>query len=261
MNGGEPGLLTAVAAVRLFVLAAATVLAQGACSTAGGDKRFGDNRRIERVAQPGNVAASDIAFARAARDEGAGAAFRRFAADDAIVHLPNGPVPAGAWLAGGSGAGPAADWAPREVWSSCDGSLAVTFGRSRDAAGLVGSYVTAWERTRRGGQHRWTYYAQVLDDPQPPPRRRPEVPEGPNVIVVEEFDSIAGRTADCTVRTGLMPLPAPDARMAGDRAEDGTLSWRWEHRTREGGRFVVEYLREGRWQEALDFTIPPVPGG
>jgi len=239
-------------------LALAALLGLGACSSHHG--RPGGDRPLKPIAEPGNVAASDIAFARALRDEGESTAFRRFAAESAVVHLPEGPVPAADWLARQPDAEAAVDWEPRAVWTSCDGSLAVSFGRTQAASGLVGSYVTAWQR-QRNGTYRWTYHTSALDDPQPAPRPQEAVPEGDNVIVVPGFNAIEGKAADC-VRAASPPR-ATGAAITGAASdgmtfsEDRTLQWRWEQRASGGGRVVVDYLRDGRWQQALDFNIPP----
>ncbi len=228
---------------------AGLILVVAGCTGAGGPSfRSSDERRLDPVAQPGTVAASDIAFARALREEGATDALRRFAADNAIVHLPAGPVSAAQWLAQGGASGLAADWRPREIWSSCDGSLSVSLGRTRNAVGLVGSFVTVW-RLRRDGGHEWSYLTQVVDDPQPPPRRRPEVAPGDDTIVVEEISAVTGRTADC--QGGAAPL----LPVGSIEADDGTLAWRYEHQETGGGRILVDYSREGSWQRALDFAI------
>ena len=206
------------------------------------------------------MAAADIAFARAVRDEGAPTAFRRFAAPEAVVHLGRGPVPAAEWLAASPDPGAPVDWEPRAIWSSCDGSLAVSMGRTRNAAGLVGSYVTAWQRERDGG-YQWTYHTSALDDPQPLPRQRVEVPAGEDVIVVPGLDAIEGKAADCL--RGTAPPQPPELVLPAstlhqeELSSDGTLRWRWEHPAQGGGRVVVDYLREGRWQEALAFAGPP----
>ncbi len=248
-----------------IALGLAALTAIGACSGPGpGPGRPDRERPLRPIAEPGAVAATDIAFARAAREDGAPAAFRRFAGDDALVHLPGGPVSAAHWLALPQDRTAPVDWHPTAVWSSCDGSTAVSFGRTRDAAGLVGSYVTAWQRRDRGG-YRWTYHANALDEPQPLARQRVEIPTGENVIVVPGSDAIDGKAADCL--RGAAPAVAPEPILATDTrsettlARDRTLRWRWEHRAQSGGRTVVDYLREGTWREALDFAIPPPTGG
>lgn len=211
-------------------------------------------------ADPGKVAATDIAFARAARENGQWTAFREYAASGAQMHDDGGPIDAAGFLALRADPPEPVRWAPTEVWSSCDGSLAVSFGRSRRPDGIVGSYVTVWQRERgRSGDYRWIYDTGTPDDPQPPP---PPVQIAPNgdTIVVTELATIRARAADCgsvegLPQDGLSPL-TPQAQTGGGAARDGTLRWRWEHLAPGQWRVVVDWVREGAWAEALAFDIP-----
>jgi len=211
-------------------------------------------------ADPGRVAATDIAFARAARDNGQWTAFREYAASGAQMHGADGPFDAGAWLLARADPAQPARWAPNSVWSSCDGSLAVSFGRSQQADGTVGSYVTVWQRARgRDGAYRWVYDTGTPDNPQPPPPPVVAAPDG-DTIVVTEINAIRAQTADCTDPAGLSQ-DALSARLSssltgGGEARDGTLRWRWEHLAPGEWRVVVEWVRGGAWAEALVFDIP-----
>ena len=211
-------------------------------------------------ADPGAVAATDIAFARAARDTGQWTAFREYAASGAQMHEADGPIEAAAFLLARTDPPEPVRWAPTEVWSSCDGSLAVSFGRSRRPDGIVGSYVTVWQRERgRSGDYRWIYDTGTPDDPQPPP---PPVEIAPNgdTIVVTELTLIRARAADCGVVEGLahdgLSAVTATAQTGGGTARDGTLKWRWEHLAPGQWRVVVDWVREGVWTEALAFDIP-----
>lgn len=222
-------------------------------------------RALERagtIADPGKVAATDIAFARAARDDGQWSAFARYAAPGALLHAPDGPVAAGRFLAGRADPADPLRWVPRAVWSSCDGTLAVSAGRFAQPDGRVGDYVTGWA-LQRGGEYRWTYDNGVLDDPQPAPRAADDTPAGEDVILVTRLDAIEARSADCT-RPDAPPPPAPEPLSFADgmradvtTAKDGTLRYWWEQHGDGAQRVVVEWLREGRWQRPLDMAIPP----
>ena len=59
-------------------------------------------------------------------------------------------------------------WAPTDVWSSCDGKLAVTLGRFLRPNGLVGDYITVWE-LQSDNSYKWIYDTGTPDDPQPAP--------------------------------------------------------------------------------------------
>lgn len=215
-------------------------------------------RPLPSIGEPGVVAAADVGFARAAREDGQWIAYGRYAAGTALVHTLAGPVDAAPWIAAQPPMPQAMGWTPTAVWTSCDGSLAVSFGRFAEAAGVVGSYATVWALQGDGG-YKWTYTMRGPDNPQPPPPP-PRVAPDPDVIVVPALGLIDGRVADCL--RGATAPPAPDgATLAGAppaaASRDGTLQVRWDHGADNTRRLVVDYLREGRWQSALDFVMPP----
>ena len=156
-------------------------LALAACTSSPGPSRGERVRIAERalgrarvIAEPGKVVAADIALARAALDEGQWTAFRRFAAPGAQLDEGRGPADAATVLSTRADPPQPLRWAVREVWSSCDGTLAASFGRWRDA-GIVGNYLTIWQR-QGDGSYRWLYRSGSTDNPQPrphPPRWHP----------------------------------------------------------------------------------------
>lgn len=213
-------------------------------------------RPLTAVGDPGRVAAIDGRFARAAREEGQWTAFASFAAPGALMHVADAPpFPAAPWLATQSNPAEAVAWAPTAVWASCDGTLAVSFGRFRQPDGLVGSYATVWE-LHGERDYRWTYDMGGPDVPQPPPPP-PRVPPSDEVIVVPGLGLIDGKVAECP-RGGALPAPplataADGAQSGGGRSADGTMQWRWQHGPDGTRRIVLDYVRDGRWQTALDF--------
>ena len=245
-----------IALLPLAMLVAEPIAAQNR------DRRERPDRPIpgRQRADPGRVAATDIAFARAARDIGQWTAFREYAAPRAQMHEADGPTDAAAFLLARGDPPEPLRWAPTEVWSSCDGSLAVSFGRSRRPDGIVGSYVTVWQREGgRSADYRWVYATGTPDNPQPPP---PPVEIAPNgdTIIVTELSAIQARAADCVAvdalpQDGLSALTA-NVQTEGGTARDGTLKWRWEHLAPGQWRVVVDWVREGVWTEALAFDIP-----
>jgi hypothetical protein len=211
-------------------------------------------------ADPGKVAATDFAFARAARDEGQWTAFREYAASGAQMHLEGGPVDASEFLARRADPPEPVRWTPNEVWSSCDGSIAVSYGRSVQPDGIVGSYVTVWQR-QRNGDYRWVYDTGTPDNPQPviPIEVRPDG----DTIVVRELTAIRALTADCRApaEAAAAPVSVPaGAQTGGGEARDATLRWRWEHLAHGQWRVVVDWVREGAWTEALSFDVPERQG-
>jgi hypothetical protein len=210
---------------------------------------------LAAVGDPGRVAAFDGRFARTAREEGQWTAFARFAASDAVLHQPGAaPFDAAPWLAAQSNPPEAVAWQPTAVWASCDGSLAVSFGRFRQPDGMMGSYATVWA-LQGDREYRYTYDMGGLDVPQPPPPP-PRVPPSDEVIVVPGLGLIDGKVADCPRGPApAVPLATVEdgAQYGGALSADGTLFWRWEHSANGARRVKVTWLRDGRWQTALDF--------
>ena len=251
----------------LFLSCTVAACASGPGGPRGGDPgRQGASQMLERtevrrrplpvIGEPGRIAAADVRLARIAREEGQWNALARRAASGALIHLEEGTVEAASWLARQPDPARATGWTPTAVWTSCDGSLAVSFGRYQQDDGMVGSYARVWT-LRRDGEYDWTYEMHGPDNPQPLPPNPPVQPSS-DVIVVPALDFVEGRVADCARGTAQPSPPAVSdgAQTGGARSDDGTLQWRWEHRA-DGTRVVrVDYLRDGRWDNALDFVMP-----
>lgn len=126
-------------------------------------------RGLPERANPGAVIAAELAFARAAQDDGQWTAFRKFSAKDAVMFVPQ-PVNAHDWLKKQPDPAQAVRWQPHKVWSSCDGSLAVTKGAWQRADGSVGYFTTVWER-QKNGKYLWVLdrgdtLAKALPEPE-----------------------------------------------------------------------------------------------
>ncbi|PKP93474.1 MAG: hypothetical protein CVT75_06030 [Alphaproteobacteria bacterium HGW-Alphaproteobacteria-14] len=241
-------------------------LALAAC--AGGQQRRGPspaviNRALATApgaAQPSTIVATEIAFARAARENGQWTAFRMFAAPGALLHGENGPFAIEPWLATQSDPPAAVQWEPRAVAISCDGAVAVSHGRITTPEGKVGNFLTVWER-QGSGEYRYVFDVGGLDVPQPPPRK----PVEDGDIVVTSIDAVQGLVASCPRRDAAIPPPPAipvgyegkaDARLS----RDGTLRWRWEHRD-DGTRFAAaDYFYQGRWLTAFEQNLASMGG-
>lgn len=217
-----------------------------------------DGSRLGGYANPSEVAATDIAFARAARDDGQWTAFRRYAADGAVIHGKNGVIEASPWLAAQDDPAVPVQWTPTAVWSSCDGSTAVTQGKFADPEGNWGYYVTVWER-QRDGRYRWVYDMGAPDDELTAAenRRRDNTPTGENAIVIRAIEAIEGRVADCELNevaaSGIV-AKALAAEGEGD-SRDYSLVWNWAHFENGSRQFWITMPRDGEWQEVLKFSI------
>ncbi|QFT76658.1 hypothetical protein [Erythrobacter sp. THAF29] len=249
-----------------IALSGALALTLSAC--AGGQRPGPPPQVIDRAlktapgaAQPSTVVATEIAFARVAKEKGQWTAFREFAAPGAMLHGRNGAFTAEAFLAQQSDPEKAVQWAPRTIVMSCDGALAVSLGRYQDPEGLVGNFVTVWER-QSDNAYKWVYDVGGPDTPQPPPRK--EIEDGD--IVVTAIDAVQGLVATCPRAGEAIPPPPADSSV-GVRAQDaktsrdGTLRWRFEHRG-EGEKFIAaEYFYNGQWVTAIEESLASSPEG
>ena len=217
------------------------------------------NTVIQRVlkdapgaAQPSTIVSTELAYARAAKERGFANAASDYAAPGALLHGRYGVVPFENVADDLRQADIQTQWAPRLVVKSCDGSLALSQGRFVDREGKVGNYVTTWAR-QPDGSYKWTYDAAGLDDPQP--SQRPDFEDGD--IVVTAMDVVQGLIATCS--RGDEAVPPPPAIPVGEGgasaaqiSRDGTLRWRWEHRT-DGVKYVTaDYFFEGQWVTAIE---------
>lgn len=233
---------------------------------AGGQSAM-PRERIERalqgapgLAQPSRVVATELAFARTAKTDGYMSAALEFAGPDAVLHGRNGPVAAGPALQSAL-AGGVTDWSPRAVVMSCDGALAVSQGRYREPSGVVGNYVTVWQR-KNDNEYRWIYDVAGPDIPQPPPSNVSDAPD--DVISVEALDSVLGMVALCP-RGGESLSPPPAVPLSGAHpmgsviSRDGTLRWRWEHRANGIKYIAAEYYTRDGWQSAIEEGLSSPP--
>lgn len=221
--------------LRAVGLAAISVMALAACSAGPG---MSAARDLQRAANPSAVIATELAFARVAQEKGQWTAFREYAAKDAVMFVPQ-PVNAQDWLRKQQDPPQSVSWQPHQVWSSCDGSLAVTKGAWQRPDGSTGYFTTVWQR-QRDGRYRWTMDQGAA---LPQPLAAPEM--------------IDATVADCTGSV----RPAETSPAAGSvrhgRADDGSLSWTVIV-SEDGGREVVVKLRQdGEMKNVVRETVAP----
>lgn len=213
------------------ILVTALLFALAACAT----KR--DWRDLEPTANPSRVIATELAFARAAQEEGQWPAFREFATDDAVMFVPE-PVNAQDWLREQQHPPEALTWQPHQVWSSCDGSLAVTKGAWQRTDGATGYFTTVWER-QRDDSYKWTMdQGDTLPQPLPAP------------------EMIDAAVADCT--GGADPVvtsPAPGQTRRDGRAKDGSLYWSVVVGEDGDREVLVKLWQDGEMKNVVQETV------
>ena len=225
----------------ILVLAALGLIAGPALAR---DRR--DDRSGNGSANPSAVVAAEIAFAQMAQEKGQWTAFRTTATKDAVMFVPQMAY-AQAFLAGKADPAAAVKWQPHQVWSSCDGSLAVTRGAWQRADGSTGYFTTVWQR-QKNLSYKW-----VLDQGEAMP------------FPLDEPEMIAAKVADCPA--GYRPeraakpkdfkgsLPPLDPAHRSGASLDGSLGWDVTV-TPEGARhFVVTMTSEGKLQTVQDLQV------
>ncbi len=186
---------------------------------------------LRPVANPGAVVAAEIAFNQLAQDKGQWTAFRATAAPEAEMFVPQ-RVKALDFLKGKPDPQHAVKWQPHLVWSSCDGSIAVTHGawQRQDSTGY---FTTVWARGMDGG-YRW-----ILDhgDRLPVPLFAP--------------DMIKSKVAECGGKPGV-PITAPaegvDFKQGVSRDQTLIVS---SAVAPDGGRTVTVRLWNGSTHETV----------
>ena len=204
---------------------------------------------LRPTANPGGVIAAEIGFAALAQEKGQWTAFRATAAKGAKMFTPQ-PVLVGTFLNGRQDPPVAVKWQPHMVWSSCDGSIAVTRG-AWQRPDSVGYFITVWQRQKDGG------YKWVLDqgDALTQPLAEPDAIEG----VVADC-SAPGHRADHKddLRDAKgKPLTGPQAFAdpLSASANDASLAWTTTVATDGARQFTLRLRKDGAMRDVLHVAV------
>jgi hypothetical protein len=221
------------------------ILALAATACAGNTPREYPGVQLKPAANPSAVIAAELAFAQLAQTKGQWTAFRETAAADAVMFVPQ-MIVAQQWLKGRGEPPVAVKWQPHQIWSSCDGSIAVTRGAWQGPK-AVGYFTTVWQRQRDGG------YKWILDqgDSTALPMDAPEM--------------IEAKVADCphgkTGRSTASPAPvAFDPAHRAGTSDDGTLVWDVTVDPSGARNFSVDLLLDGKL-DSVEIDEVSAPGG
>ncbi|WP_404336287.1 DUF4440 domain-containing protein [Sphingomonas sp. MMS12-HWE2-04] len=179
-----------------------------------------------QTAAPQTAVAAERAFEAAAQAQGQWSAFRAFAADDAVMFVPQ-PVKAQDWLKDRKDPATSVTWAPAASFVACDGATAINTG-AWSLPQESGYFTTIW-RKQPGGGWKWT-----LDqgDGLATPRARPAEAR----VVKASCKSINEPTVDQIAVLG--------SKSGSGQSGDGTLRWYWEV-SPEGAREFVAWMWDG----------------
>lgn len=221
-------------------IALGSALALASCSGAPLDRY---ERLLTPAANPGQVVATELAFARMGRDEGTWTAFREYSTGDAVWPAP-GFVNVRQSLEGQADPAEAVVWEPDQVWSSCDGSFAVTTGPARWPDGRTSRFMTVWQR-QGNGEYRWVLDQGFdLDAPYADP------------------ELVATRTAECPPREDRaqrLDVRRGEAWASG-ASNDRTLTWSSTLRPDCSRLVSVSIAADGAMEEVFRREAPaPAP--
>ena len=201
-------------------------------------------REVRRgYANPSAVIAAEIAFNKLAQEKGQWTAFRATATKDAVMFEPQ-MVLAEQFLKGKADPAKSVTWQPHQVWTSCDGSLAVTRGAWQGEGGVSGWFTTVWQ-LQKDGKYKW-----IADQGEPLP------------MPLDPPDMIVAKVADCPPGyRGKMAKPPKTAAapfnpaQRGGKSLDGTLGWDVTVAPDQSRRFVVTMASGGQAVTVQDLQI------
>lgn len=212
-----------------------TILGLAALALAASPSLAKERSPTAGYADPSAVIAAELAFAQLAQDKGQWTAFRTTATKDAVMFVPQ-MVLAQDHLSGKADPATAVKWQPHQVWSSCDGSLAVTRG-GWQAGEESGWFTTIWQRQQKG-QYKW-----IMDQGEPLPMPL----DAPEMIVAKVADCPPGYRGKKQKRKdvkGKVVLGDPAFRTG--QSDDGTLTWEVRVEADGARRFSMALKLDGQ---------------
>ena len=195
-------------------------------------------------ANPSAIVASEIAFAKLAREKGQWTAFRDTADKDGIMFLPQA-ANAQRFLKGRKDPPQTIAWQPGRVFIACDGSYGISTGPWKRPDGSTGTFITLW-RQQSDGRYKWALdfgsnkafgadaedgiEARIADCPA---RRAPGVTpsvggETPAQAELREWGEGAGsRKRPKPPKYEVVRIPDPAPADGTGQSRDGSLHWAW----------------------------------
>jgi hypothetical protein len=218
--------------MRKSIAIASLALAVSACAPGYGS----GPRPLALRANPSDVIATELAFARTAREKGTWTAFRDYATRDAQWPGPQWESVQAA-LKGAPDPAQAIVWEPDQVWASCDGSFALSSGPATHPNGKRTRFATIWQR-QDNGDYRW-----VLDQGFDL--------EGdyaaPEMITAGVADCPAGKS----LRVDRLPKARRASAWSSGRSDDGTFEWSTDLAADCSRTLVVSAVKDGAMTEVF----------
>ncbi|KRC82688.1 hypothetical protein ASE13_00925 [Sphingomonas sp. Root241] len=196
-----------------------------------------------QAAAPQTAVEAERAFDRAASERGQWTAFREFAANDAVMFVPQ-QTNAQVWLKDRRDPPRPVRWQPIESYVSCDGNVAVNTGGWARPDGSVGYFTTLWFR-QSNGAWKWTMdHGDVLAKPRPtvqqPKVRRATCSTKPPEIA---FDTCRGRWNRCRA----------------EQSRDRSLAWHWRVETNGARHFDARIWNGRTFETVIEDNVTAAP--
>ena len=179
---------------------------------------------------------AERAYAAMAQKMGQWTAFRKTAATNAVLFVPD-PVAAADFLRDRKDPPVAVKWQPSESYLSCDGRTAANLGPWQRPTS-VGYFTTIWSRS--GNTWAWDVdFGDALEK---------AMPTAPAKVPV--------RRASCrAAKSAVLPKLAPVEKSGRGSSKDRSLEWTWRVE-QDGSRHILVYLWNGRrYDTVIDRTI------
>lgn len=260
------------------LLVAALIAAPAAQAQSTGSAPAEAPRTPIHRANSSAVIAAELAFNQLAQQKGQWTAFIETSTPEAEMFVPQ-RVKAHEWLKGQANPPQSVTWQPHEVWSSCDGTYALTRGAWQRPDNSFGYFTTLWQRQPKKGDYKWLIdqgnvtpaqiaapdmiTGLVADCRALPPRPAGASTPPPGKRKKPKIPDVAPAPALNAAIPGIQPiaLNAEGDRKDG-RSRDGTLDWS-SVVTPDGARtFVVRIWKDGEMREVLRSVVDaPKAGG
>lgn len=223
------------------------------------------------------VIAAEIAFNQLAQQKGQWTAFLETSTSEAEMFTPQ-RVNAHVWLKNRANPPKSVTWQPHEVWSSCDGTYALTRGGWQRPDGTFGYFTTLWQRQPKKGEYKWIIdqgsstaeqiaapdmiTGVVADCRAPVPRPAGESTLSPGKRKKPKVPDFAPAPGLNTAIPNTQPIAIT---LVGDRkdgrARDGTLDWSSVVAPDGARNFVVRIWKQGEMREVLRSAVDAEKAG
>ena len=197
------------------------------------------------AAEPTTALDAERAFVADSQTLGQWTAFRKYAAGDAVMFVPQ-QVNAQAFLKDRKDPPTSVYWWPGKSFVSCDGSYAVNTGPwVRQYGKAVGYFTTVWKR-QADGSWKWIYDGgDGLDTPR------------------AEGGDIKAAVASCEGKPNLAPghiiSIEPGDNVERGTSADGSLRWMWVVQADGSRSFLAEIWNGTRFDRAILDQIKASP--